>query len=156
MLAPQVLSCRGATGIAFAINHNAVLCTDSRVVLGSIHTHSPALLSALHVSWSWGVRTYQAALKSETLDCQFSIYSCHLQFLLQSSYGWDGEYRSSTMPLYTLTITHSHTLTITCTCCLMKSKEFKTKISHAHSLILSLPSPLIISMILPWPLFRIH
>jgi hypothetical protein len=41
----------------------------------STSTHT-ALLSALHVSWSWGIRIDQAVLKSETPDCQYSIYPC--------------------------------------------------------------------------------
>ena len=61
--------------------------------------------------------------------------------LLQSSSGWDGEYRSSTMPLYThthtLTHTHAHSLSLVLVV-MIKSKELKTKISRTHSLILSL------------------
>ena len=35
-------------------------------------THT-ALLSALHVSWSWGVRTYQAVLKNEPLTASIQF-----------------------------------------------------------------------------------
>ena len=47
--------------------------------------------------------------------------------LWQSSYGWDGEYRSSNIH----TLTHSLSLVLVV---MIKAKELKTKISHTHSL----------------------
>ena len=52
------------TGLARSFLHTLAFCL------------SLALLSALHVSWSWGIRIDQAVLKSETPDCQYSIDPC--------------------------------------------------------------------------------
>ena len=46
--------------------------------------------------------------RTEHVLREVTLYPFLSLFLLQLSYGWDGEYNSSTMPLYTLTITHAH------------------------------------------------
>ena len=88
---------------------------------------------------------------SPTLTISFS---CSYELSL-SGISWNGEYRSSTMPLYTHTITHSHTPTHSLSLVLVvmiKPKELKTKISHTHSLILAhreLPSPITCGQVHP-------
>ena len=60
-----------------------------------------------------------------------------------SQFFWNGEYRSSTMPLYTHTITHSHnhTLLITCACFYdltkgTQDKDFSYSFSDSLSVLL--------------------
>ena len=106
----------------------------------------------LHLAFAWQVSNYNqltsghfgagqqlaAAINNCVNHSSLAKYIASLRTPLFPSFGWDGEYSSSTMPLYTLTITLS--LTITCTCCcdgIYGAQGLKIY-SHANSLILAL------------------
>ena len=76
-----------------------------------IHSLCSSLLGSLLKVWIAGTNREQQYY-------QHSVQSTGLRssLVICKSLSQIDEYRSSTMPLYTLTITHSHTLTITCTC----------------------------------------
>ena len=59
----------------FAISHDAVLCTNSRAVLGSLHIHSHCSSFCSACVMELG-STYVPSSACETPDCQCSIYSC--------------------------------------------------------------------------------
>ena len=65
-------------------------------------THT-ALLSALHVPWSWGVRTHHAALKSEPLTASFRFIPV-----------WDQLVDHASVHSHNHTLPHSHTILVTC------------------------------------------
>ena len=83
--------------------HDAVLCTNSRVVLGSLHIHShcSSFCSACVMELgSTCTCTYQAVLM--TPDCQYSIYSCLVSAGIANTAPWSC--------ICTLTQSHTHTL----------------------------------------------
>ena len=138
----QFLFCRGATWIAFAINHDAVLCTNSRALLGSLHMHSHCssffcmchgVGEYVHTKQRLKVKPLTASVRfiPVGVDCN-SCYNHHMA----------GMANTAPRPcLFTLTQSHTHTLTHSLSLVLVfmiKSKELKTKIYHTHSLILSL------------------
>ena len=80
---------------------------------------------------------------SACLPLGFCLTVCLcLSYSFSDSLSAPGEYRSSTMPLYTHTIAHSHnhTLLITCTCCYDQTKGTQDKdFSYSFSDSLSAP-----------------